>query len=74
MTTEEIKKELQKRIGELEMFSKVQTLEEINWINDLIKKMDVKPVEKKVETKVKVEIEEEKEEKPAKRKITFKKK
>lgn len=73
MTTEEIKNELQKRIGELEMYSTIPTLEEIKWMNDLMRKMDeVKVVEKKVETEVAVELP--KEEKTAKRKITFKKK
>ena len=72
MTTEEIKNQLQKRIGELEMYSTIPTLEEINWINDLMKKMDeVKVVEKKVATEVKVDVEEEK---PAKSKSKWKSK
>lgn len=54
------------------MYSTIPTLEEINWINDLMKKMDeVKVVEKKVATEVKVDVEEEK---PTKSKSKWKSK
>jgi DNA-binding NtrC family response regulator len=72
MTIEEIRNELQEKIKELEWRNNVRSLELIEWINSLLKKMEVKE-EKKPEP-IKVEVEEE--EKPAtpKKKIIFKKK
>lgn len=42
MTTEQIKLELQNKIKEYEMQSKLVSQEVINWLNDLIKKMEEK--------------------------------
>ena len=58
MTTEEIKNELQSKIKEFEMQSKLVSLEVINWLNDLIKRMETKPV-KPVAKEIKVEVKEE---------------
>lgn len=72
---EEIKKELEAKIHELEWKNNLRSLEMIEWIKWLLKKLEVKE-EKKPEP-IKVELKEEvKEEKPAtpKKKITFKKK
>ena len=61
MTTEEIKNELQSKIKEFEMQSKLVSLEVINWLNDLIKRMENHFVDtnKKVEKEIKVEVNEE---------------
>ena len=59
MTTEQIKVELQNKIKEFEMQSKLVSLEVINRLNDLIKKMEEKKV---VEKEIKVEVKEEKSE------------
>jgi hypothetical protein len=56
MTTEQIKVELQNKIKEYEMQSKLVSQEVINWLNDLIKKMEEKKV---VEKEIKVEVKEE---------------
>lgn len=74
MTIEEIRNELQEKIKELEWRNNVRSLELIEWLNSLLKKMEVKEVKKP--EPVKVEVVEEEEEKPAapKKKIIFKKK
>jgi hypothetical protein len=61
MTTEEIKNELQSKIKEFEMQSKLVSLEVINWLNDLIKRMEnhIVDTNKKVEKEIKVEVKEE---------------
>jgi hypothetical protein len=61
MTTEEIKNELQSKIKEFEMQSKLVSLEVINWLNDLIKRMGnhIVDTNKKVEKEIKVEVKEE---------------
>ena len=72
---EEIKKELESKIKELERKNQLRSLEMIEWIKWLLSKLEVKD-EKKQEP-IKVELKEEvKEEKPAtpKKKIVFKKK
>lgn len=58
MTTEQIKVELQNKIKEYEMQSKLVSQEVINWLNDLIKKIDDHIVEanEKVKKEIKVEI------------------
>lgn len=56
MTTEQIKVELQNKIKEFEMQSKLVSQEVINRLNDLIKKMEEKKV---VEKEIKVEVKEE---------------
>lgn len=57
MTTEQIKVELQNKIKEYEMQSKLVSQEVINRLNDLIKEMEEKKV---VEKEIKVEVKEEK--------------
>lgn len=53
MTTEQIKVELQNKIKEYEMQSKLVSQEVINRLNDLIKKMEEKKViEKEIKVKV----------------------
>ncbi len=71
---EEIKKELEAKIKELERKNQLRSLEMIEWIKWLLAKLEVKE-EKKPEP-IKVELKEEAEEKkPApKKKISFKKK
>lgn len=72
MTREELKKAFEEKIKELERKNNLRSLEVIEWIKDLIKKMEV--VEEKPQPKeIKVELPEE-EKKPAKKKISFKKK
>lgn len=79
MTKEQIKEELQNKVKEYERSVTVRSLEVINWLNDLIKRIDVE-APKKVEVKkeIKVELPEEpveEEKKPApKRKIVFNRK
>ena len=46
MTIEEIRNELQEKIKELEWRNNVRSLELIEWINSLLKKMEVKEVKK----------------------------
>lgn len=72
---EEIKKELEAKIKELERKNQLRSLEMIEWIKWLLSKLEVK--EEVKQEPIKVELKEEaKEEKPAtpKKKITFKKK
>lgn len=73
---EEIRAELEAKIKELERKNNLRSLEMIEWINSLLKKMEVKE-EKKPEP-IKVEVPEVKEadeeKKPAKKKISFKRK
>ena len=56
MTTEQIKVELQNKIKEYEMQSKLVSQEVINRLNDLIKEMEEKRV---LEKEIKVEVKEE---------------
>ena len=75
MTAEEIKKELEAKIKELERKNQLRSLEMIEWIKWLLSKLEVK--EEVKQEPIKVELKEEvKEEKPAtpKKKIVFKKK
>lgn len=72
---EEIKKELEAKIKELERKNQLRSLEMIEWIKWLLSKLEVK--EEVKQEPIKVELKEEvKEEKPAtpKKKIVFKKK
>lgn len=71
---EEIKKELEAKIKELERKNQLRSLEMIEWIKWLLSKLEVKE-EKKPEP-IKVELKEEVEEKKSapKKKIVFKKK
>mgnify|MGYP006324868791 FL=1 len=72
---EEIKKELESKIKELERKNQLRSLEMIEWIKWLLAKLEVKEDVK--QEPIKVELKEEvKEEKPAtpKKKIVFKKK
>ena len=73
---EEIKKELEEKIKELEWKNNLRSLEMIEWIKGLLSKLEVKE-EKKPEPKVVVEVKEVEpveEKKVVKRKITFSKK
>ena len=74
MTTEEIKKELELKIKELERKNNLRSLEMIEWIKWLLAKLEVK--EEVKQEPIKVELKEEvKEEKTTpKKKIVFKKK
>lgn len=58
MTIEQIKAEMQNKIKEYEMQSKLVSQEVINRLNDLIKRMETKEV-KPVEKEIKVEVKEE---------------
>ena len=72
---EEIKKELEAKIKELERKNQLRSLEMIEWIKWLLSKLEVK--EEVKQEPIKVELKEEvEEEKPAtpKKKIAFKKK
>ena len=72
---EEIKKELEAKIKELERKNQLRSLEMIEWIKWLLSKLEVK--EEVKQEPIKVELKEEvEEEKPAtpKKKIVFKKK
>ena len=71
---EEIKKELESKIKELERKNQLRSLEMIEWIKWLLAKLEVK--EEVKQEPIKVELKEEVEEKkPApKKKIVFKKK
>ena len=72
---EEIKKELEAKIKELERKNNLRSLEMIEWIKWLLKKMEAKPelIKKEVKVEIPVEAEEEKKAAP-KKKIVFKKK
>ena len=72
---EEIKKELEAKIKELERKNNLRSLEMIEWIKWLQKKLDVKEEKKPdpIKVEVKEEVKEEKKETP-KKKISFKKK
>lgn len=79
MTTEEIRLALEEKIKELEWKNNLRSLEVIEWLKELLKKMEVKE-EKKPEP-IKVEVvekkveEESEEEKPTpKKKISFSRK
>ena len=71
---EEIKKELESKIKELERKNQLRSLEMIEWIKWLQKKLEVK--EEVKQEPIKVELKEEVEEKKSapKKKIVFKKK
>ena len=73
MTNEEIKQALEEKIKELERKNNLRSLEVIEWIKELIKKLEVKE-EKVIEKKIEVELPEEEEKKTPKKKISFKKK
>lgn len=70
MTNEELIQELQAKIKELEWRNNVRSLELITWLNELIKKMEVKEEVKPIVVETPKE---EKKETP-KKKISFKKK
>lgn len=71
MTVEEIKQELQAKIKELEWKNNLRSLEIINWINELLKKMETTEEKKPEPVKVEV-VEKVEEEKPApKKKVIF---
>ena len=75
MTNEELIQELQAKIKELEWRNNVRSLELITWLNELIKKMEVKEEVKPITVEVKKVEEEVEEKKPViKKKISFKKK
>lgn len=71
---EEIKKELESKIKELERKNQLRSLEMIEWIKWLLAKLEVK--EEVKQEPIKVELKEEVEEKKSapKKKIVFKKK
>ena len=71
---EEIKKELESKIKELERKNQLRSLEMIEWIKWLLSKLEVK--EEVKQEPIKVELKEEVEEKKSapKKKIVFKKK
>lgn len=72
MTTQELKNELQAKIKELEWKNNLRSLEMIEWINWLLKRMETKEEVKEVEVELPKE---EVVEKPApKKKISFKRK
>lgn len=77
---EEIRKELELKIKELEWKNNLRSLEMIEWIKSLLKKMEEKPtpIKKEITVEIPQEVVEEavkEEKKPApKKKIVFKKK
>lgn len=77
---EEIRKELELKIKELEWKNNLRSLEMIDWIKSLLKKMEEKPapIKKEITVEIPQEVVEEavkEEKKPApKKKIVFKKK
>lgn len=74
MTTEELKNELQAKIKELEWKNNLRSLEMIEWINWLLKGLEVKEEVKPITVETpKEEVKEEKKETP-KKKISFKRK
>ena len=73
MTTEEIRLALEEKIKELEWKNNLRSLEVIDWLKELIKKLDVVK-EEPTPKEIKVELPEE-EEKPApKKKVIFSRK
>lgn len=73
MTTEEIRLALEEKIKELEWKNNLRSLEVIEWLKELISKLDAAK-EEPTPKKIKVELPDE-EEKPApKKKVIFKKK
>ena len=72
---EEIKKELEAKIKELERKNQLRSLEMIEWIKWLLTKLEVKEEVKQEPIKVELKEEVREEKKPApKKKIVFKKK
>ena len=76
---EEIRKELELKIKELEWKNNLRSLEMIDWIKSLLKKMEEKPAPAPIKKEITVEIPSEEvvkeEKKPApKKKIVLKKK
>ena len=76
---EEIRKELELKIKELEWKNNLRSLEMIDWIKSLLKKMEEKPAPTPIKKEITVEIPSEEvvkeEKKPApKKKIVLKKK
>ena len=74
---EEIRKELELKIKELERKNNLRSLEMIEWIKWLLSKLEVKEEKKPIKVEpIKVELKEEVEEKKStpKKKIVFKKK
>ena len=77
---EEIRKELELKIKELEWKNNLRSLEVIDWLKSLLKKMEEKPtpIKKEITVEIPAEVVEEvvkEEKKPApKKKIAFKKK
>ena len=72
---EEIRKELEAKIKELERKNNLRSLEMIEWIKWLLKKLEVKEEVKPITVEVKKVEEEVEEKKPViKKKISFKKK
>jgi murein L,D-transpeptidase YafK len=74
MTIEEIRNELQEKIKELEWRNNVRSLELIEWLNSLLKKMEVKEVKKPEPIKVEVVEKVEEAKPPPKKKIIFSRK
>lgn len=73
MTTEEIRLALEEKIKELEWKNNLRSLEVIEWLKELIKKLDVAK-EEPTPKEIKVELPDE-EEKPApKKKVIFSRK
>ena len=73
MTNEELIQELQAKIKELEWRNNVRSLELITWLNELIKKMEVKEEVKPITVEIK-KVEEEEKKPVAKKKISFSRK
>lgn len=77
---EEIRKDIQDKIKELERKNNLRSLEVIDWLKSLLKKMEEKPtpIKKEITVEIPQEVVEEavkEEKKPApKKKIVFKKK
>ena len=71
---EEIKKELEAKIKELERKNNLRSLEMIEWIKWLLAKLEVKEEVKQEPIKVELKEEEKEEKTTPKKKIVFKKK
>ena len=71
---EELKNEIQAKIKELEWRNNVRSLELIEWLNSLLKKMEVKEETKEEVKEVKVELPVEEKKETPKKKISFKRK
>ena len=71
---EEIKKELEAKIKELERKNQLRSLEMIEWIKWLLAKLEVKEEVKQEPIKVELKEEEKEEKTTPKKKIVFKKK